>query len=162
MKSYTTANKVSVLISGGPGVGKSTIGELLAAEMKKKLCVAPEVVKCLDLTAPGFLLEDALKTSTVTTPVILMLDEFDTTIDYAERDRSKDGRSNEGISLANTPTSLLGLLDRMNKIHHFIIIATTNQTLAEMTSNKYERHTRNGRFNMHITADANMCYEVDA
>lgn len=149
---YKSANYVTALVSGGAGVGKSTLGELLSVAIKTSLNVAPEVVKNMDLTAKGLLLEDAFDTPTQLTPVILMLDEFNATIDAAEKCDKPNQR--EGASLAETPTSLLTLLDRVGRTRHLIVIATTNTPLEQMQEGIYQRYTRKGRLDYHIQIDA--------
>jgi SpoVK/Ycf46/Vps4 family AAA+-type ATPase len=140
-----------VLICGPMGTGKSTIGELLAVELKNVLKLPTEVVKNMDLTLKGLLLEDVFATPTLGSPVVLMLDEFDTTIEHAESEKSGKG---EGTSLAETPTSLLSLLDRLNRTPYLVVIATSNRTVAEMTASTsiYGRYTRAGRIDIHIDA----------
>lgn len=150
VKRYLTATHASVLVCGAPGLGKSTLGELIAAELMARTRMVPEVVKNLDLTARGLLLEDAYDSPTPTSPVILMLDEFDATVAHAERDQSGDG-AREGTALADTPTSLLAVLDRLNRQSHLIVIATSNMGLDPLRK-KYPRYVRDGRFDLRFPA----------
>jgi hypothetical protein len=157
MGRYRCSSRVTTLVCGGPGVGKSSLGELLAVEMKTTLKVSPEVVKNMDLTAKGQLLDDAFGTPTELTPVILMLDEFDATVDSAES-RGDQNKQREGASLAETPTALLTLLDRLGNTRHLIVIATSNKPLSEMEAGTYARYTRKGRLDCHVEAPAkNAC-----
>lgn len=148
---YRTRSRAALLVCGPMGTGKSTLGELMAVAVKEALNISAEVVKNLDLTSRGLLLEDVFDTPTPSSPVVLMLDEFDSTVDHAERADRGDGKS-EGTSLADTPTSLLALLDRLNRTPHLIVVATSNRTEEEMTSGIYARYTRAGRIDTHFTA----------
>ncbi len=140
-----------MLVCGPTGTGKSTLGELLAVSLKEGLSIQTEVVKNMDLTLKGLLLEDVFATPTLGSPVVLMLDEFDATIEHAESTNS-DTEKGEGTSLAATPTSLLSLLDRLNRTPYLIVIATSNRTVEEMTTGVYGRYTREGRIDVHVGA----------
>lgn len=85
----------------------------------------------------------------VSVKIVLLFDEFDTAIDFAEK--PKEGKG-DAKSLADSPATLLSLLDRINRIDHLIVIASTNKTNAEMTTGVYARYTRKGRLDMHVTA----------
>jgi hypothetical protein len=149
---YGARSRATVLVCGSMGTGKSTLGELLAVSLTEVLHLQTEVVKNLDLASRGLLLEDVFATPTLGSPVILMLDEFDSTIDHAERTERGDEKS-EGTSLAATPTSLLALLDRLNRTPYLIVIATSNRTVEEMTTGMYGRYTREGRIDAHVRAE---------
>jgi hypothetical protein len=150
---YRMRDHASALVCGGMGIGKSTLGELIAVQLKKTLKVSPEVIKNFDLTSKGLLLEDGFDTPTPNSPIILMLDEFDTTVDCAENSGQKEGDAREGASLADTPTTLLALLDRLNRTPNLIVIATSNKGVTEMAGGAYARYTRKGRLDLHIPAD---------
>lgn len=145
---FRNQSRATALVCGSMGAGKSTLGELLAVAIKTEMRLIPEVVKNLDLTSKGLLLEDAFDTPTSSSPVILMLDEVDATIDHAERAETKEGDKREGASLADTPTSLLAVLDRLNRTPHLVVIATTNKALTAMTAGGYARYTRKGRLDL--------------
>jgi len=145
---YAKNNRATLLVCGKPGIGKSTLGELLAVALKAS-GAQPEVVKNLDLTLRGVVLEDVYDMPVSTAPVILMLDEFDATIDHAERNEVSKA---EATSLAETPAALLGILDRLNRTPHTVVIASTNRTLGEMKAGKYARYIRAGRFDIHLQA----------
>jgi hypothetical protein len=133
------------------GTGKSTLGELLSVSLMDVLKIQTEVVKNIDLTSKGLLLEDVFATPTMCSPVVLVLDEFDSTIEHAESINSGTEKG-EGTSLAATPTSLLALLDRLNRTPYLLVIATSNRTVQEMTAGIYGRYTREGRIDIHIGA----------
>ncbi len=140
--------RASALICGPPGIGKNTVAELLAERAQRELKVEVEVVSSFDLTSPGLLLGDGFNTGAGKL-VILALDEFDTTVDFAQR---KEGSSREGRSLADSPSSLLAVLDRMGKTDGLVVIATSNKPLGDMLAGDYRRYTRPGRLNLHIEA----------
>jgi hypothetical protein len=146
MSAYATTGRASFLVCGLPGCGKSTLGELVGKRLKG-IGVIPEVVKNIDLTTPNLLLEDAFSKPTPSTPIILMLDEFDGAVKYAERDTAKDkaGNGREAICLANTPTLLLSTLDQLARTQNLIVIATSNLPLEKMRGDIYTRYTRIGR-----------------
>jgi hypothetical protein len=150
LAAFSRDSRASMLVCGQMGRGKSTLGEFAAVEILRHAGIAAEVIKNVDLTTKGLLLEDAFHKPAVSSPVILMLDEFDTAVDFAERvrDEKQDGRS-----LADTPTSLLAILDRLNRMPHLIVIATSNKPLAEMTGGKYARYTRRGRIDLHLCSE---------
>jgi len=141
---YATTGKASFLVCGWSGCGKSTLGELVALQLKG-IGVIPEVVKNADLTTANLLLNDLYDTPTVSTPIILMLDEFDVAIKYAQRDTKNDKSEREAICLANTPTLLLSTMDQLARTKNLIVIATSNMKLSELRNGSYERYTRRGR-----------------
>lgn len=146
---FATNGRASALVCGAPGLGKSTLGELLADALQSRSRLAAEVVKNLDLTARGLLLEDVYDTPVPNSPVILVLDEFDAAVEYAERAERGDG---EAAALAETPTVLLTLLDRLGRTPHLIVLATSNRPLSEMTTGRFARYTRAGRLDLHTEA----------
>jgi hypothetical protein len=151
---YATRSRVSYLVCGPPGCGKSTLGEIVASRLKG-IGVTPEVVKNGDLTTANLLLEDLYDMPTPGTPIILMLDEFDGTVKYAERDTSKDqSGAREAICLANTPTLLLSTLDQLARTSNLIVIATSNLELNVLRTGMYQRYTRVGRMDKYYQVTA--------
>ena len=150
LKMFQAEGGATMLVCGPMGTGKSTLGELVAVALKELMHLEAVVVKNFDLTSKGLILEDVYDTPDIGSPVILMLDEFDSTIDHAEKADKNDGKS-EGSSLAETPTSLLSLLDRLHRTPHLIVIATTNRTVTEMTTGIYARYTRDKRIDARLT-----------
>ena len=141
---YKEQENCSVLICGPPGVGKSTIGELLAKKMIDDLQVDPIVIKNLNITSSGLTLEDAFDSPSSDNPIILLLDEFDVAVKYANKEKNKSG--GEGCSLAENPTLLLGLLDRLNKTPNLILIASSNEKVDSFE----ERIIRKGRISLKL------------
>lgn len=150
-KMFQAKSSATMLVCGPMGTGKSTLGELVAVALKALMHLEAVVVKNFDLTLKGLILEDVYDTPDIGSPVILVLDEFDSTIDHAEKADKNDGKS-EGTSLAETPTSLLSLLDRLHRTPHLIVIATSNRTVTEMTAGIYARYTRAGRIDTYLAA----------
>ena len=155
--------RASMLVCGPSGAGKSTLGELVAAELQQRLRTAPVVIKNLDLTLPGLLLEDAYDTPSPDAPVVLHLDEFDAMVDHAERGSllqqqqhagSSGSSAREATALADTPTSLLSIMDRLNRAPAHIVIATSNRGSSEMNSSPYARYVRRGRLDWHAAVIA--------
>lgn len=146
VSAYASHGRASFLVCGYPGCGKSTLG-ILVAKRLHGVGVIPEVIANADLTTPGLLLEDLYSRPTVSTPIILMLDEYDCAADYAERDTSKSNSSGS-IALANTPTLLLSTIDQMARTQNLVVIATSNLPLKKMRADPYARYTRIGRLDM--------------
>ena len=144
MAEYKKQRNCSVLICGPPGVGKSTIGELLAKKMIDDLQVDPIVIKNLNITSSGLTLEDAFDTPSSDNPIILMLDEFDVAVKYANQEKNKSG--GEGCSMAENPTLLLGLLDRLNKTPNLILITSSNEKVESFE----KRVIRKGRISLKL------------
>jgi SpoVK/Ycf46/Vps4 family AAA+-type ATPase len=89
-----------------------------------------------------------------------MMNEVDDAIAFAERKAEEATNTHrEATSLADTPTSLLHLLDRMNLMEYTIVIATTNKPLSTMEKDPFTRYVRPGRFDIHYTA---MCADGEA
>ena len=150
LREFKKNGRICAIVTGAAGAGKSTLGELLAVAFKETFAREAIVVKNLDLTAKGLVLDSAFPTPTINSPVITMFDEFDSVLEYAERVEKTGSR--EGTSLAENPITLLSLLDRLNRMPHLVVIATTNLSLEKMKSGSFNRYTRPGRFDLFIRA----------
>jgi DNA polymerase III delta prime subunit len=147
LSDYRDKKFSSTIISGPPGCGKTTLG-VLVARMIKSVGVEPELVGNMDFQIPDMDLSSAYGHPSAVRPTILMLNEFDGAIKYAERSREGQNGASKNC-LADTPSSLLNAIDFMSKTRYLIIIATSNLKIKELTSGIYERYFRQGRFNNH-------------
>ena len=149
-KNYLRDGRCSALVCGPTGAGKSSLGRQLAAALAAP-GVAPLVVRGFDPTAPGLTLEFAVDTPSASRPIILMIDEFDNAVEFAERTAAGGGAGREQTrALAETPPALTSMLDRLGEMKHVIVIATSNKKLAEL-ADKYGRYIRRGRLDIHFT-----------
>ncbi len=144
-KEFTKRGTASMIISGAPGIGKSTMGIVLAASLKRR-GLTPAVVQGLDLLAKGLSIDDATDPlPTKNEPLIIMLDEFDTAIEHALSSKKGDA---EAITMAESKGRLVALLDRLSSTIGVIVIATTNVPISEMREDpKKAPFLRKGRFN---------------
>ena len=150
LKIYETSTRATALVCGPMGIGKSMLGEFIAMAMKTTQGSDPIVIKNCDFTTRGLVFEDIVRRPDANTPYILVIDEFDVAITHAERPASEASPAVASFCHAENPSSLLSILDRINRVPYLIAVATTNKTLAEMTSGVCARYTRAGRFNLHF------------
>ena len=162
MKHWGSSGRVSVLLSGAMGIGKSRLADFISLELRKRHGVAGTVIKGFNACIKGQALEDCLETlPTREETCILLLDEFDDWVRMAERldqnlcplDNAAVHESREGNAFADTPSSLLALLDRLQTIENCFIIATTNLDLSHFTKDpRTGRYIRKGRFDLFVQA----------
>lgn len=116
------------LVCGAPGIGKTTLGEILATTYKKRLPPQFEVQKVtVDLARPGASILNLFFERTPDTLVILVLNEYDIVMKMAMGDlpciENKDFTSH-----ADSKTSLNNLWDEFLLMQkNLIVIATTNE-----------------------------------
>ncbi len=146
LKQYDSGEHVSALVCGPPGCGKSSLGLIFAAHLKNR-GTDPQVYRGIDFTTPGCVPNNIYCVPTLNSPVILVLDEIDTTINFAE-DTDKNIHN---ASPADTQTRLLNLIDRLSSTDNLIIIYTSNKPLSMFRdqSAKYQRYVRIGRTDLH-------------
>lgn len=137
---YEKNSRASVLISGKPGIGKTRLGDVLASKIKNTLHVISIVYKNVNLTEPGISVWSLEMDQSEDRPNIIIIDEYDDVIKYAEREKDQMGR----IAIANSRASLLTFLDYINLLQHVIIIFTTNKSLSEFE----EVYVRSGRIDI--------------
>ena len=139
---YSGGENISILLSGSPGKGKSSLAELLAARLRKDKNIDPIVVKTT-ITAKGLTFSALVRCPTPSEPVIVVLDEYYDLIKHAEG--HLDGQSGEGCSLVKNRASMLALMDRFGKTKYVIVVATTNVPLCLLKEENNKEYIRKGR-----------------
>jgi hypothetical protein len=145
MEFYHTKQNCKILISGGSGVGKTTMGDIIYRSLVNK-GKSPCLCQNFDLTTPGLLLDNAFGCFQLSEqePLILMLDEFDCAVKNAMSDVAlKDDK----WCLAKNKSTLNQFLDRVARLQYLIVIATSNMRIEEFDAN-YHWFVRLGRFNI--------------
>ena len=140
---YSKKERVSILLCGAPGLGKTSSCNAIALVLRQTLNVEPIIVRGVSLTQTGFTLGE-INSPTSKKPVILIIDEIDSSIKYAEEQKEKCG---EFRSIAKDPTSMLSFLDRVNETSGYVLLLTSNLDADEFICDKsiYHRYTRKGR-----------------
>lgn len=168
---------LSILISGKPGLGKSTIAFLIAQRIKNQLGVDPYLIKGFNINSQHMQYHPVIGyyNPKNNTPIILLLDEFDIAMKKAKGSVKKEENvvgdrqfssqdeymqfmqmqahaqmqagQSEAIS-ANT-TNLNNFLDSVNDEPFLITVATTNRSIQFINEN-YGVYCRKGRFDMHF------------
>lgn len=152
MNDYNKRQHSTWIVCGPPGCGKTTLG-LLVAKRLTGPGTEPVLVTGVDFETPGLSLGIAYYTPIVTSPVILMLNEFDNAIRHAER---KDDKTSACATtcIANTPATILNTLDYIASTRYLILIATTNMKQSDLVTGIYKRYTRAGRFDNHYQVNS--------
>jgi DNA replication protein DnaC len=154
MQSYRMKSRInnphsSVLISGLPGTGKSTLPAFIARTMQREEMIEPKIcVVGPIMTSVGASLSRIFGETSPSFPTIIVMDEFDTICEFAEKAET----TKEGACPAKNKASLLCLMDRIYKKANVICIYTTNLSLEEMQT-KYPAYIRNNRIEYKITSD---------
>jgi len=144
---HTSKNKnITILISGQPGSGKSTVAFAIAQMMKKTLSVDPYLIKGFNINCEEIQYHPVMNhySPKIGAPIILLLDEFD--IAMGKADAPIDDNNAHAIS-ANK-TNLNNFLDAINEEQFLITIATTNLPLLQI-NNQFAVYCRKGRFDKH-------------
>ena len=117
--------RCSVLVTGRPGTGKSTIAFLLAIALNGELC------KSYKPTMPGLEFSTLLSTAKQTKkkPLIVLLDEIDSTIKRISIGIPPHDRYTIWIY---DKESFNNLLDDIQKMTYVILIMTSNKTKEEI------------------------------
>ena len=113
-----------VLLSGKPGVGKSTIAILVAQMLNGILCA------CFRPTESGTSLQEILNyrdSSHAGKTLVLLVDEFDTIVRNVHAEKLK--ASTKHITEVTDKASLNGFMDRIATVQNLIVILTTNWTV---------------------------------
>jgi len=151
-KNKSTKN-VTVLVTGDPGVGKSTLAFLIAQEIKK-LGVDPYLIKGFNVMSDEMQYHPIIGHYSPKNdcPVILLLDEFDLAMKRADDAGNQQNGQNgqrDDLAIASNKTNLNNFLDALNDESFLIAIATTNTKLKEINDN-YGVYCRKGRFDKHF------------
>jgi len=126
IETYKKKKCCSVIVNGPPGVGKSEIALLLNKELfkiKDKNCKPVTIIA--DPTKKGMTMGNLIDYASKETPVILLFNEYDSIVKHAE-DNGTEKTKSDGMCIAETRTSLLDTLDRLNTFKHVILITTMN------------------------------------
>jgi SpoVK/Ycf46/Vps4 family AAA+-type ATPase len=148
------SKNVTVMLSGAPGLGKSTVAFLITQKVKSEFGVDPYLIKGFNVNCEQMQYHPVIghydpKNST---PIVLLLDEFDIAMKNAE-DGSNTEAGNEGqrtrpsLAISANKTNLNQFLDAMNDESFLIVVVTTNKTVQEMQQT-YPVYSRKGRFDM--------------
>lgn len=117
----------SALICGPPGCGKTEIAFLVARELLNRGVIP--IVNVIDLTTRGMSPNDTFDSTSSAQPAIILMDEYDRAISHAEDGKNKS----DGKSIAENKSSLCEYLDRIARVNHVIVIATTNLDIGVIT-----------------------------
>lgn len=134
MAEFAKTTTVSVLVTGRPGVGKSSLAEVLSVKFASQACQA-SIIKHYDPTQTYPDVFSVVQEPTFDKPTILLIDEYDSIVVRAEKE--------------NKRSEMLGALDILARISHVVVLATTNAEIASID----ERYTRRGRFNLHLAVE---------
>jgi hypothetical protein len=153
---YNINHRSSIVISGPSGSGKSKFGDFIARQIQlnSKFKIDPTVIKHVDLTSKGLCLDDIItNVPTPINPIILLLDEYDTAINYAIGERKNQ---TDFSCMAESKPSLLNLLDRLSETKFIVLIATMNESVDALMKNKTTLpFLRKGRFDHHLSVNVN-------
>jgi hypothetical protein len=142
----------SVMLTGIPGTGKSSIGayvnfrykQLFPNESVMLVYGFDPTVPCLNII--HHVIQQRSHQSEV---MILVLDEFDKSMEYAMRDNAAEGFPQS--SHARNKQQLTGFLDLINNnMPNSIVIGTSNKNWEELRQVEDGAFVRRGRFNHHF------------
>lgn len=159
---YSTNNKnVTVLISGSPNCGKSTVALWLAQIMKRRLSVDPYLIKGFNLNCKAMQYHPIVNhySPKNNSPIILLLDEFDVAMNNTNSSNNNDNYNNNAIAISANKTNMNNFLDSINDEQYLITIATTNMTLANINKH-FAVYCRHGRFNKHFEIKSKEVVEI--
>lgn len=150
---YSTSKtkNITILISGPPGTGKSTVALVIAQMMKKKLSVDPYLIKGFNINCEEMQYHPIINyySPKYNSPAILLLDEFD----IAMRNADTPNNDNNAHAISANKTNLNNFLDSINDEQFLITVATTNMPLDQI-NNLFSTYCRKGRFDKHFDVES--------
>jgi SpoVK/Ycf46/Vps4 family AAA+-type ATPase len=141
--------QLSIMLYGEPGVGKSTVGNLLASALNGSLAI-------VDIMSRGLSVSNIYDqyANGVDKPLILITNEFETVLDKIyNKEKQIGGSKEEIVPLVHDKMSLNNFLDSLKQYAGIIFIATTNKPLEYYDSDEHKSHVRDGRFDLKIKMD---------
>lgn len=141
---------VTVLVSGPPGVGKSTVALCIAQTMKRRLAVDPYLVKGFNVNCEEMQYHPIINhySPKNNSPVVLLLDEFDIAMKNANSINTTNVQKNP-IAISANKTNLNNFLDAINDEQFLVTVATTNMKLEDINK-QFNIFCRKGRFHKHF------------
>ena len=138
---------ITILISGQPGSGKSTVSFAIAQMMKKKLSVDPYLIKGFNINCEEIQYHPIMNhySPKISAPIILLLDEFDIAMGKADAPSDDDN----GHAISANKTNLNTFLDAINDEQFLITIVTTNLPIVQI-NDRFAVYCRKGRFDKHF------------
>jgi len=148
INAYSTSKtkNITVLISGHPNMGKSTVALGITQIMKKGLSVDPYLIKGFNVNCEEMQYHPIINhySPKYGSPVVLLLDEFDIAMKNANAQND-----NNAHAISANKTNLNNFLDSINDEQFLITVVTTNMPLDEI-NNQFGVYCRKGRFNKHF------------
>ncbi len=148
---------VTILISGQPGLGKSTIAFLISQVIKKEFGVDPYLIKGFNINSEEMQYHPIIGHYNPQTqsPIVLLLDEFDIALKRASNDQNYNGQNDNASrmgassAISANKTNMNTFLDAINDESFLITVATTNVSLDDINKD-YGVYCRKGRFDKHF------------
>ncbi len=146
---------VTILVSGEPGLGKSTLAFLISQRFKQDLGVDPYLIKGFNINSEEMQYHPIMNhyNPSNNCPIILLLDEIDIALQRANAstinvDPSKP-MMQQSHAISGNKTNMNNFLDSINDESFLITVVTTNVPIEEMQE-QYGVYIRQGRFHMHF------------
>lgn len=145
---------VTILVSGAPGLGKSTIAFIIAQRIKCELGVDPYLIKGFNVMSEEIQYHPIIGHYSPKNdcPIVLLLDEFDLAMKRADKPDDDDSENRfqmSNLAIASNKTNLNGFLDSINDESFLITVATTNMPIDDLNEN-FGVYCRKGRFDKHF------------
>jgi hypothetical protein len=136
--------QLKVLITGDPGIGKSTIAHILASRLNGYFTA-------MDLSTPGFRIQEYYGHLNFSEhkPLIFLVDEFDVLIDSCLKNAYEQKGETARRAVYDKP-SLNSFLDSISIYPGLIIIFTSNKSLDYFQNDDRNCFVRTGRIDLKI------------